>query len=167
VNVIGEIVMPVKRWWRLLQKTENIACVSVAARQSSPRRDRQIGHPVRRNASIQIVALQASEFVISQLLAGHRSIEMTQCYVDEDARGQRRLVALLELARATDGSNGSPLTTSDLQNRKGGITPPPKRHLIQCCEHTSRRQAKTLFIMRLFLSLLAGEPRPFSRNRTG
>ncbi len=36
---------------------ENIACVTVAARQSSPRRDRQIGLPVRRNASIQIVAL--------------------------------------------------------------------------------------------------------------
>jgi hypothetical protein len=45
---------------------------------------------------------------------------VTQGYVDGDARGQRRLVALLELARATDGSNGSPLTTSDLQNRKGG-----------------------------------------------
>jgi hypothetical protein len=55
-----------------------------------------------------------------QLLAGHKSIEVTQGYVDGDARGQRRLVALLELARATDGSNGSPLTTSDLQNRKGG-----------------------------------------------
>jgi hypothetical protein len=35
---------------------------------------------------------------------------VTQGYVDGDARGQRRLVALLELARATDGSNGSPLT---------------------------------------------------------
>ena len=39
---------------------ENIACVTVAARQSSPRRDRQIGLPVRRNASIQIVALHLS-----------------------------------------------------------------------------------------------------------
>jgi len=41
-----------------IARHENIACVTVAARQSSPRRDRQIGQPVRRNASIQIVALQ-------------------------------------------------------------------------------------------------------------
>jgi hypothetical protein len=41
-----------------IPRHENIACVTVAARQSSPRRDRQIGRPVRRHASIQIVALQ-------------------------------------------------------------------------------------------------------------
>jgi transposase len=43
---------------------ENIACVTVAARQSSPRRDRQIRLPVRRNASIQIVALQVRPHVV-------------------------------------------------------------------------------------------------------
>jgi hypothetical protein len=42
-----------------IARHENIACVTVAARQSSPRRDRQIGQPVRRHASIQIVALQS------------------------------------------------------------------------------------------------------------
>ena len=30
-----------------------------------------------------------------QLLAGHRSIETTQCYIDGDTRGQRKLVSLL------------------------------------------------------------------------
>ena len=30
-----------------------------------------------------------------QLLAGHKSIQMTQGYIDGDTRGQRRLVALL------------------------------------------------------------------------
>jgi integrase/recombinase XerD len=30
-----------------------------------------------------------------QLLAGHKSIEITQGYIDGDTRGQRRLVALL------------------------------------------------------------------------
>jgi len=38
---------------------------------------------------------------------------VTQGYVDGDARGQRRLVALLELARATGGSNCSPHLTSN------------------------------------------------------
>jgi hypothetical protein len=54
---------------------ENIACVTVAARQSSPRRDRQIGQPVRRNASIQIVALQLTierELVILRVLLNDR-----------------------------------------------------------------------------------------------
>jgi hypothetical protein len=46
-----------KRHDNQIARQENIACVTVAARQSSPRRDRQIGHPVRRNASILIVAL--------------------------------------------------------------------------------------------------------------
>jgi len=30
-----------------------------------------------------------------QLLAGHKSIEMRQAYIDGDTHGQRRLVALL------------------------------------------------------------------------
>jgi hypothetical protein len=30
-----------------------------------------------------------------QLLAGHKSIQVTQGYIDGDTRGQRRLVALL------------------------------------------------------------------------
>ncbi|MGO9773134.1 MAG: hypothetical protein ACLPSW_27030 [Roseiarcus sp.] len=45
-------------------------------------------------------------------LAGHKSIEVTQGYVDGESRGQRRLVAPLELARATGGSNCSPHQTS-------------------------------------------------------
>ena len=47
-----------------------------------------------------------------QPLAGHKSIEVTQGYVDGKARGQRRLVALLELARATGEANRSPHQTS-------------------------------------------------------
>ncbi|MGO9427643.1 DUF2252 family protein, partial [Rhodoblastus sp.] len=38
-----------------------MTCLTVAARQSSLCRDRQIGNPVRRNASIQIVALQPKD----------------------------------------------------------------------------------------------------------
>ena len=45
-------------------------------------------------------------------LAGHKSIEVTQGYVDGESRGQRRLAPLLELARATGGSNCSPHQTS-------------------------------------------------------
>jgi hypothetical protein len=45
-------------------RQENIACVTVAPRQSSPRRDRRIGLPVRRNASIQIVALHTGHIKI-------------------------------------------------------------------------------------------------------
>ena len=42
--------------------TQNSACVIVAPRQSSPRRDRQNGHPDCRCLPIQIVALQKATF---------------------------------------------------------------------------------------------------------
>jgi hypothetical protein len=55
-----------------------------------------------------------------QLLAGHKSIEITQGYIDGDTHGQRRLVTSLELSRA--------LALSYWLAGAAAIADPPPRH---------------------------------------
>jgi hypothetical protein len=96
-----------------MRRHENIACVTVAARQSSPRRDRQIDHPTRRNASILIDALHTWLRRASICLVLSRS-RPQDCSVFD----QRSVIQLLDAGRGFPNGRDSRVRASRVPSRR-------------------------------------------------